>query len=500
MSIVVLGPFSDFLVSSLKRIEQDTGNYVAFWTAPPNEVSQLGSEFPRAVVMSSPQLARADFAAFCSAAKLENPSYDPLSPDFMEQYAYEREFVLNNLLHRADPGCAFTHEEMRDTLNNYFLIAFNLIEKYKPKIVYFGTPPHAMYDLAVYLMAKRAGVRTLLLKGTFVPEVSYVGYSVDTSLADAAVYPKAVYGFEKKKQAITNALDSRESPFYMHQSGEYYRSLAGLVRSCMRAIYGYFRRCVASYGKGEEIGYQKKKHKLMHEQTGHFGLITNAVSGVALELYYKRLASRDRSRIDQMKQYVFVPLSRQHEQTTMPSAGLMYDQKCYIKLLASCLPDHIGIIVKENSKQFLINTGIRHRSRRFYRDLQRIGVAFADLEDDSQSLIAHALCTCVTTGTAGFESVFRHQRPTIAFSSNWYADMPGVYVVRSKKDVEMFVKRLVSGEISMTSESWEKYRALMQDKMIYLYFNWARVKENGWDVSCMENNLYEIFRQELECE
>lgn len=497
MSIIVLGSYSDFLVSALRRVQSELGHTVDFWSAAPQNVEKIKGLFPDTIVTNCVPLTRADTLEFCRACKDIEPNYGHLSSEFIDSHSYEREYVLNCLLHRADPGGAFTLEEIRDTLNDYFFIATNLLDHFKPNLIYLDVIPHAMYDLAIYLLAKKRNIKTIVMMGTFIGRIGFIAHSLDDSLSDYTYCPDAKYGNAEKVSFIDEALAPNHNLFYMKKSEPYNRNILGLAKSIVSALYSYIRIKIKDRGSKPEDGYEKAGGALMRDVVGRRGIVKYAIYSAYHELIYRAMALRGMDRLKTAHKYIFIPLSLQIEATTMPAAGAMYDQKAYIRLLTSLLPGDVCVVVKEHPAQFSNNTGVLARSKRFYKDLENMGVIFADIDHPSSDLISNALCTVVTTGTAGFQSVYNYNKPVLSFSKSWYVDMPGVTLVRSKADLQRFIKRLLSDGISIDRSAVQQYTDEIKEKSIYLYFDWPTIEAHGWDSSHMGRNLYAVFKQEL---
>ena len=136
--------------------------------------------------------------------------------------------------------------------------------------------------------------------------------------------------------------------------------------------------------------------------------------------------------------YLYVALHMQPEVSSGPRAGAYVDQQLIVEQLSACVPDELLLIVKENPKQ----TGL-FRDRNLYRDLSRLrNVILVPKEQDTFDLIAHCAGIVTSTGTAGWEGIFRG-KPVICFGYPFYRAAQGVRVVMSTEEVRQAVRDIL---------------------------------------------------------
>lgn len=476
----------------------------SFWSAGPTIINRLRAEFPQTVVMNSYDLCCADIKAFSKLVGINHLNQDVLSPSYQAALADGKLFVLENLLHRSDPGSHYCLEEMRTIVNDYFVIAHNLIEHYKPKLIVFEVAPHTMYDLAIYHLAKHLKIETMFLDDTHIPAFSFVcmGLLEDRSYFDIPTSEKV--GEAEKIDIFRNFISAQSAirPFYMTKliySRNYYqvaRQFLGQVFQSCKQIFESRYHVNDPAVVRHRISYEKVKGYLLSEKAGNFSsTLKQFFIYLKLERLYKKL-SRDFALSGKQK-YIYVPLSLQHERTTLPSAGFMYNQVAYIRLLASCLPDGIKLYVKENPKQFSYYTGIPARSESFYKELRDLGVVFCPLDFDSHTLIKESLAVAVTTGSAGFEAIVGHRKPVISFATSWYSHLPGVHSISRVRDLEQFYAKLTKRELSVDEDELQSSLARTEKAAFYLWPEGATILSKNWNMDLMAENLYRIFARLL---
>lgn len=142
--------------------------------------------------------------------------------------------------------------------------------------------------------------------------------------------------------------------------------------------------------------------------------------------------------------FIYVAIHMQPEVSSGPRAGAYVDQQLIVEQLAACVPDDLLLVVKENPKQ----TGL-FRDRNIYRDLSRLrNVVLVPKEQDTFDLIANCTAIATSTGTAGWEGIFRG-KPVICFGYPFYRAARGVRVVMRTEEVREAVRDLVEGRFAL---------------------------------------------------
>ncbi len=496
-SFFVIGTSSLHIISGVRRFCDSSGLVPSFWTCGPNDVEKLKKNFPSTIVMNVFDLTCGDPEFTIENKILGAKNFDSNLLGFQEFYAFERMMVLENLLHRSDPGGAYTHSEMRDLVNRYFFIAQNLLESLNPKFVFYEVAPHVMYDLAIYYVAKKMGITNIFLMDTNIPEISFGAYSFENPYPFVLVPDlKQAKNLEKKNIFNKNVSKQKDNrPFYMSDF-KYERANGLVIRQGVGLLFSVF---LNYWKKAEKVrsGYEKVSGYSLGKRIGKKTSVLKQFWKYALlERYYKKLNLKfSNCTLESLKPFVYVPLSLQHERSTMPCAGFMYNQKAYIQALIANVPKGFNIIIKENPKQFYFPylNGILNRDKEFYGDLLADHVYFAPLDFPTHDLIAESSCVAVTTGSAGFEAVVGHGIPVICFSKNWYSSLEGVsFVPDQRKLIEFFTKlkkgfcKPDAGLLAMQLEELEKFA-------LYLWPEGGTVEEQKWDQEAMAHNISELL-------
>lgn len=144
-----------------------------------------------------------------------------------------------------------------------------------------------------------------------------------------------------------------------------------------------------------------------------------------LDLYYRRKSVYP----DFSKSYIYLPLQYQPELSTSPLADAYVDQLLIVRMISKYLPKRVLIYVKEHPKQTSFC-----RSIGFYQDLLKTrGVVLINKNAESLNLIKNAKAIATSTGTPGWEALFR-QKPVMMFGSYIYQFADGVFKITTNDD------------------------------------------------------------------
>lgn len=516
MSYFIIGASFSHFVEAANTVNRKTGISPAVWTVHPKRKSYIEAVFNKTTVLNAHDLTCGAFEEVMEIAGINNPTMSPLSPAWQKKMGTCRLFVIENLLHRSDFGGAYTLQEIVHTVNEYFLIAYNLIREFKPKLIVYVVAPHTMYDLALFFVAKELGLKNIMFMDTHAPNIAYAVEDFLSPRPFIGISKKLLKNEKVKDEIFQKFLESRneETPHYMKRGGYLGRdkfarnsveSLLDLARvgfGCVKNAIKHSSRLLKSENEGarDRLGYEKIRGVLLEEKTKNIGCsLKKAVFNVRLESDYKKITKDFHFEYARLEQrYVYVPLSMQVERTTMPCAGFMYNQLLYIRMLAGALPENWKIIVKENPKQFLHIPGAAARDRHFYRLLVQLGILFAPLDFSSHELEKNSSAVAVTTGTAGFEARTVHRKPVLAFADNWYAGLPGVYVIKTWESLCGALQEIDMGAWKNDDLLLNDHLRYLKESAIYFYPDEGVVLKEKGDLKAMSENLAAIIIHHLE--
>lgn len=486
---LIIGSVTEQYFRAAEYIQKKYKIEPVLWAAPSSYTNQIHKDFQDTIFLDYYLFLRGNVKSVNQliGANVEDITA-PLTIEWQELYSSDRLSIIESLLHRTDPGGNYTLSEITETVNNYFIIANAITSKLKPDLIVFSDVPHLPCDLALYYVAKKQGIHISFATNTHIENISFVGDSINAPHNFINLDKDKKYGESEKNEFIAKNLQTigKEIPFYMLPgkgylaSDTYARSLStmiyNIIISSLSSFKWYFLKKINTLGifnfKNNNERYSKVKNKDLWKTSGSsYVIFRHVVLNVFLEIYYNYKAKSFLGGSKGAKnKYVYIPLSMQKERTTMPCAGHMYDQSLYINQIINFLPKGWLVVIKENPKQFRHNTGIPARDLRFYKKLIQSGVVFAPLDYPSSDLISNSAAVCVTTGTAGFESIAGFGKPVLSFADSWYSTLPGIMKIQNTKDIKKAFELLCSDKIILDKESIDSSIRLLMNKSFLLTF------------------------------
>jgi hypothetical protein len=191
------------------------------------------------------------------------------------------------------------------------------------------------------------------------------------------------------------------------------------------------------------------------------------------------------------KEFVLVALHYQPEETSCPTGGVYADQILLIQLLNDVLPKDVHIVVKEHRTQFYTSSeSASGRSLDFYQRALAISdrVHFVSVDDDPFELIDRALATVTISGTIGWESAIRGT-PALVFGRAWYENMPRVFKVKTKSDLQSaWLKAVGLKNKDLTKEILDFHKSVEANSILATHYKAYRIYDDV-TMSDSVNNL-----------
>lgn len=355
------------------------------------------------------------------------------------------ELTALKMMDRLDPDGKSFNLYMRQCffrdLVGYWI---SLIEKENIQVVISPSIPHRVFDYALYVASKLRSVRFLMFQ-----MISFEGHSIiiddinkmpvlKTAVNKDALSKDFIERIEKIKKNYDEAIPKYE---ILNMLKENSRSF-GVVRFLKKLpdISKLFTTYPNTYWVKKNESPKETKYNWFLFYLVKF---KRARFIKKLEnIYINNICSIDLNNT----KYVFLALHYQPEETSCPTGGVYSDQVLIIHLLNDYLPDDISIIIKEHRTQFYKSTeSASGRTLDFYERIKSVSnrVKFVSVNEDPFVLIDHALATITISGTVGWESAIRGT-PVLAFGRAWYENMPRVFKIKTKTDLEMALELLVN--------------------------------------------------------
>ncbi len=154
----------------------------------------------------------------------------------------------------------------------------------------------------------------------------------------------------------------------------------------------------------------------------------------AFRFYEKHTVTPDLS-----KRYIYWAIHYQPECSTSPMGGCFVDQILIAQMLSYYLPKDVIVYAKEHPLQ------LKNRSVDFYQSIASLpNIELVNKSYSTLQLIDNAVAVATITGSAGWEA-FLSGKPVMKFGNSFYQYAPGVFNVKSEKQMEVAVSEIFNG-------------------------------------------------------
>jgi hypothetical protein len=346
------------------------------------------------------------------------------------------ELTALRMMDRLDPdGQSFSFHARLDYFRELIGYWLDVIDRNDIQLIISPSIPHRVFDYALYVASRLRSTRFIMFQ-----MVSFGSRSI--LIEDIDCMPKLLPGnnFElssnviERIQNVTKDYQTAIPKYEIINKVKENKNLNRKLRQLKRLLYFYkiFTTLPNTY-------WVKKGKTPQTTQFNWFEFYLTRVKRKQIvknlrKSYSKKLSSP----ILENKKFIFIALHYQPEETSCPSGGAYADQALMIQLLNDTLPNDVHIFIKEHRTQFYFSSESasgRHLS--FYEKVAAISnrVQFLSVESDPFKLIDKAIATVTVSGTIGWESAIRGT-PSILFGRAWYENMPRVFKVKTKKELE----------------------------------------------------------------
>ena len=398
-----------------------------------------------------------------------------LDAEILEKY-HIAETTCLDISDRMDKSYSFSY---RERLRLYFsTLSFWLfmIDKYKPKFIIFPQTPHAIYDVALYYVAKKNGIKTFMLLPIVplkmvlpISEIEHPSKDVVKTYqkylqqpgSDCSISPFHTDYLERHKGCYESAMPDylkqrleKENPEKKSNALYYWGRLAAFekyphyVGVVLNSIIAKVHRTSSFFFGEPPPNYLKRPGEPLEKS--YISRFEWNMYKLFARRYKRKLTGKYNvfvKKLDASKNYIYVPLQYQPERTSSPEGGRYSNQLLMIKLISSLLPKNWEIVVKENPSQLLPNTahGERGRYSYYYSDLAQIPhVRVVSIDTSQFDLIDNCRAVATLTGTTGWEACVRG-KPVMAFGYAWYLGCEGVFRVNNRTECMAAMGEIVGG-------------------------------------------------------
>ncbi|TSC58757.1 MAG: hypothetical protein Greene041679_58 [Parcubacteria group bacterium Greene0416_79] len=406
------------MIEAVRELKKE--HRIAYWTCANIAKEVVPKEFPETVLHEHMD------ALHGIPARGLSCDIPPVDPELLEKLYETESLVLTMMNKHFEKKTVSERKFLYHTLVGYWDA---ILKRYRPDAVVFPTVPHSVYDFVIYALARRSGIRTVMMEPTWVGDRMIVmsDYLHGQERADSLIVSDSLDGLPsdlRREYELHRQAGADATPVFVRDIKRRY-SGAGLLfikaRSMLTTLFAH--KDFSVLPKVFSAPFKRFRPNLKKE--------------------YERVAVG----ADFSKPYLYFPLHYQPERNSSPQGGIFVDQILLVGTLSAALPEGWTLYVKEHPTQWLYR-GFGYFSYRFkgyYKAVAKIkNVRVVPIETSTYDLTKHALAVATITGTAGFEAVMR-RKPVLVFGYPWYRHAPGIFKVRSVSSCQEAIRKIING-------------------------------------------------------
>ena len=446
----------------MQLLQQQGIAHPVLWCATQSDIVHVKTAFPGLDVYDT--LNQAVYGKELYPGALMD-GYRKMSDDLLNQLRGHDRILAEMLITRSDPGGGFGYYEQRSHYHDYLANCLAMLERYQPDLVIFQEIPHQMWDYILYAVARLRNINCLMLLDTPVPGRMVVFRNHIDKIAPRC--PTAETAVENNGQVIDDYIHRLKGKF--EQGTSYQNRIAHKSRLGKHSVVDILARLQDQYQQAASV-YQSWKsgiHRRKAErQPPRIHYLKEAGKSwpdsfsSQWSMEYQRFIDLGR-RVNLLESYaqaceppdfdatyIYYPLHKQPELSTVPMAGEFSDHLLALKWLLAVLPSGVKVYIKENPGQFEWHRSTFARHQTFYEELNQFdAVRIIDTGYDSYQLIDHCLCVFTAVGTSGWEAIMRN-KPVIATGTCvWYGEHPAVYRASDPDAMSSALSEIVEGNV-----------------------------------------------------
>ena len=336
---------------------------------------------------------------------------------------------------------------MKDEYHRAITFRYYFMKNYRPDLYFLGNVPTGFYALLDYLICKKWGIKTIILRRTELP----------------GLYAMPISSLELHSEYIKDIVNGKKisgksgCSIYDQEVDRYIKNLKGDYQNAMPGEYGKVGGFNKAYKINKKTGKLSARHSLVSkilkeslEQKG--SRVKFIVKAIAYSVYrryvlhsYNKLVS---DKLFNNDKYVLVNLHYQPEASSIPMGGVFAYQELVISMISRTLPEGWYVYVKEHPSHLLNNRiqfSLKFRHPDFYKNIaQYKNVKIVPVSENNFRLIDEAQAVATLTGTAGFEAINRGIA-CLAFGFPWYMYVDGCMKIENIDDLRDAILKIKNG-------------------------------------------------------
>lgn len=316
------------------------------------------------------------------------------------------------------------YHELTNHFTIYFYCLNEIIETKKIDLIIFNNFPHQGVDYILYKLAKKLGIKTILLTQTIFPEKYLIVSDIrnfgdyknnkeyDKKLIDEILSKKDIYrevtfkvADDFKKRGLPPYTHPKESPYWSQYEEE--KKIDKLKKYLN---FRFIKKKILQFFIYLKIIKRKNLEKIYLENLNNIELKSNRIKEV-LNLKGKK---------------ILFTLHSQPEMSTSLLANDFDDQiRVMEKLNRKIISSKYSLFVKEHHIQ-----NHYQRDEMFFKRLKYLkNIQFLDRNYSTKKILESVDFVATCSGTIGFEALILGKK-CLLFGQSWYSKLHGVLVIK----------------------------------------------------------------------
>ena len=344
-------------------------------------------------------------------------------------------------------------------INLLFSYWCNFFIKNKPSCIFFASAPHFPWDYVLYLIAKSKNIKVYIIERPRIDNVLLIYSDIQNIFKSSIIskVPQSVY-FDKKID-----LSKLRYSELTKKSKETNKTK---IKFSIKKL-KYLKDVISSW---LDPIWNKNFYLNLNILEFFIFRIRRIIIRNSLKNWIKKKAID----IHQIKKNsVIFFLQKRPESSTVPQAGVYFDQITAIRKLSDLIPKNYQIIVKEHPINF---------SDHFYKpdvkliNFQKIDqyeiiskipkVKFVDFDIDSNELIKRSKLVVSLTASLNYDCLFM-KKPSLSFSETWYSYCKSSPNFSKKYDDTKKISELINIDDYKIEKDLKKFFKLFFQKAVY---------------------------------
>lgn len=416
------------------------GHSIVYWSVfNLNGRSSLQTEFPDTIFHD-----HEDAQKGIPAKTLEHTSFPPIGRKRLQELCGVESVVLSMMSKRFEETGVEERKRLYYTLLRYWE---GVIEMYKPEAMVFPALPHSIYDYILYELARQKNIKTVLFEGSVIGDRMLV--SEDFRVGNPQLLSNSWRNLRGKVDISNLSLDVRK--YYEKQRAHTVSKTAPEFRQTT-----YKAVEVLLSGRYSKAKIRERRQNTVIRSIKDLSFLKLLVRFFATRFgdnMKKEYTSLEAS-ADVSRDFVYVPLHYQPEQSTITQGDVFVDQRLMIEILSKTLPKDWLIYVKEHPYQWLARgtSFFSLRPSGYYRSLVRLpNVRLVPVNTNTYELIRHAKTVATVAGAAAWEAVMQGKGALI-FGYVWFQHGPGIFKASDVETSREAFKTIQSGHVVSEEE------------------------------------------------